>query len=332
MLNLATHWPLQFGPYSVTGGSYTQAGSGDPTPENIRAITPWKAAGASTTVTRTGKNLLPYPYTHTTKTLNGITWTVNADGSVTVNGTASADSDFVFSSALAIIPGSYVMSGCPAGGSGSTYFMYGANLVSAADIGDGSAATVTVASLVYTAFARVKSGTTISNKIFWPQIEKGSTKTAYEPYISKSATLASPELYAGYMGDDWYWRRTWTGLTLTGNEGFAFSAAQTNVARFDVNILTGGAETNANRVVCSHFNPIYNDGTDIEHCRNSISGSIAFIVYINKSRLSGWDDGWSTAQKNTAFNTWLAGQVTAGTPVTVAYQLATPVLIAPTIP
>ena len=39
-------------------------------------------------VTRCGDNLLPYPYFHTTRTSNGVTWTDNGDGSLTMNGTA----------------------------------------------------------------------------------------------------------------------------------------------------------------------------------------------------------------------------------------------------
>lgn len=42
------------------------------------------------------KNLLPYPYSHTTRTVNGITFTDNGDGNVTVNGTATANATWYF--------------------------------------------------------------------------------------------------------------------------------------------------------------------------------------------------------------------------------------------
>ena len=48
----------------------------------------------SATITRTGKNLIPYPYYHTTRTDSGITWTDNGDGTITANGTATATSFF----------------------------------------------------------------------------------------------------------------------------------------------------------------------------------------------------------------------------------------------
>lgn len=41
--------------------------------------------------TTKGYNLLPYPYTEGSMTINGITFTVNEDGSVIINGTASAN-------------------------------------------------------------------------------------------------------------------------------------------------------------------------------------------------------------------------------------------------
>lgn len=39
-------------------------------------------------------NLLPYPYTETTKTVNGITFTDNEDDTITLNGTATSDAKF----------------------------------------------------------------------------------------------------------------------------------------------------------------------------------------------------------------------------------------------
>lgn len=94
-----------------------QSGSGNPSPSNVRPITGWMGA----TVTRVGKNLLPYPYSETTKTTNGLTFTVNADGAITVTGKATSNASFnlatfTFASGL-----SYIVSGCPDGGSGTTY-------------------------------------------------------------------------------------------------------------------------------------------------------------------------------------------------------------------
>lgn len=44
----------------------------------------------------TGKNLLPYPYSYTTRTSNGITFTDNGDGTIRANGTSTANAYFIF--------------------------------------------------------------------------------------------------------------------------------------------------------------------------------------------------------------------------------------------
>ncbi len=53
-----------------------------------------KVDGSSEQHTTTGKNLLPYPYINDTKTENGITFTDNGDGTITVNGEASTNTYF----------------------------------------------------------------------------------------------------------------------------------------------------------------------------------------------------------------------------------------------
>ena len=67
------------------------------------------------------KNLIPYPYvTSSGSEINGITWTVNEDGSVTANGTATGNSNFVVISQanpIAIAGKTVTLSGCPTGGS-----------------------------------------------------------------------------------------------------------------------------------------------------------------------------------------------------------------------
>ena len=46
-------------------------------------------------VSVSSKNLIPYPYVDTTKTVNGVTFTDNGDGSITVNGTATELAYFI---------------------------------------------------------------------------------------------------------------------------------------------------------------------------------------------------------------------------------------------
>lgn len=71
-------------------GRSTQDGTPTPeTPVEIKSV-------ESPKVTVAGKNLLPYPYTQTTKVESGITFVDNGDGSITASGTATTSMGFWF--------------------------------------------------------------------------------------------------------------------------------------------------------------------------------------------------------------------------------------------
>lgn len=133
------------------------------------------------------KNLIVYPYDQTTKTTNGVTFTVNPSGSVKVNGTSTANTYFYAkqkntTGAIPIQPGTYILSGCPAGGSTSTFWLELAisydNCASWQYFQDiGSEKTVTITEPAHAGIVIcVKSGVTVSNKIFTPQLSKSKNK------------------------------------------------------------------------------------------------------------------------------------------------------------
>lgn len=150
-----------------------------------------------------GKNLIPYPYDGNVSA-NGITYTDNGDGSVTVDGTATADSFYNFSRYLSkeFIERNtdYFLSGCPSGGSKSTYLIRltprnssAGNLINFDDIGDGKLVNVsdTLTDVYsYGVYIVIRSGTTVSNLTFRPQLELGDAATDYEPYQESVATLS----------------------------------------------------------------------------------------------------------------------------------------------
>lgn len=150
-----------------------------------------------------GKNLIPYPYDGNVSA-NGITYTDNGDGSVTVDGTATADSFYDFRRYLSEESiernTDYFLSGCPSGGSKSTYLIRLAprerstgNLKNFDDIGDGKLVNVsdTLTDVDrYAAYIIIKSGTTVSNLTFRPQLELGDAATDYEPYQESVVTLS----------------------------------------------------------------------------------------------------------------------------------------------
>lgn len=146
-----------------------------------------------------GKQLLPYPYYETTHEQNGITFTDNGDGTVTVNGTATANSYFYFAHPMTLEPGTYTITGCPSGGDVYTYDLR----ISKADVegeflaresGDGVTFEVTETTNVR-ANIRVYSGITVENVLFKPMLQLGSEATEWEPYTGckPSPNLVYPQ-------------------------------------------------------------------------------------------------------------------------------------------
>lgn len=161
--------------------------------------TPYISDLTTVTATRYGKNLIPYPYTDTTKTLNGITFTVNSDGSVTVSGTATAQAYFKLQQSFSLKKGQYFFSGCPKGGTGTTYSLYLSTsdyVFYKADIGNGTSINSeddkTVSIVI-----NIAKDTTVENLVFKPQLELGSTATAYEPYTAAEYTPAADGTVSG---------------------------------------------------------------------------------------------------------------------------------------
>lgn len=157
------------------------------------AYTPYISDFSTVTVNRCGKNILEYPYVETTLTRNGLTFTDNKDGTITVNGTATADTQFRLQDTI-IYPNNFnpfnsligkkvYISGSP---EGSTKDTYAIQWISAGVYGNG---VMTVTKSSYYRFAIfVKSGITVENLVFKPQIELGTTATSYEPYQGQTYT------------------------------------------------------------------------------------------------------------------------------------------------
>lgn len=136
-----------------------------------------------------GKNLIPYPFTNSTKTINGITLTDNGDGTITANGTATdGKAELVIASKASSITikanTKYTLSGTPSGGASNKWYMYLLGLDAlVTDMGNGGTFTggdtdTTVGGLV----VRVSQGATVENIVFKPMLEEGETKTAFEPW------------------------------------------------------------------------------------------------------------------------------------------------------
>lgn len=149
----------------------------------------------------TGKNLIPFPYYDgKTKIINGLTFTQNDDGGVTISGTATAKTTYTLMSDYGFVsnfisPGTYTISTGSDIASDRTVFVQAkidynnkANYVYFQDIGtpvktttipDGvTDAHITIVNLV------VSAGYTAENITIYPMLEKGSTASPYEPYTN----------------------------------------------------------------------------------------------------------------------------------------------------
>lgn len=130
--------------------------------------------------------------TATTKTTTGITFTVNSDGTITANGTATAATFFTISSTVTALPkASLRLSGCPTGGGYSSYIIRlvdGADNVLISDSGSGGVYDNTSGN-VRNVSIRINSGVTLNNLIFRPMICYADIiDNTYEPYADDVQT------------------------------------------------------------------------------------------------------------------------------------------------
>ena len=157
-----------------------------------------KLKGSTSQATRSGKNLLDN--TATTKISNGITFTVNSDGTVLVDGTndTSANSSLIINR-YDLSPGTYILNGCPSGGAINTYRLViqetgSYSILGSIDIGNGSGEfTIDTTTSVQIAIF-IQKGLTINKLLFKPMLRKATiADDTYEQYgASPSPDYLSP--------------------------------------------------------------------------------------------------------------------------------------------
>lgn len=241
------------------------------------------------------------------QTINGITWVVNDDGTVTANGTASANSDFRCSNFF-LKKGSYIVNGCPVGGSPSTYDVYiykgngkGTGFVATAiarDYGtESSSNSFTIDSddtIFYT--CRIFSGVTVNNLVFKPMIRDSVAINAeYQQYVPNCEECASLLDSGGEhispandavmtdicnVGASYY--KFYTGSAETSM--FSYPTEQTKVARlWDNNFTPQKDASNKYQMSCSTFTGILIYGITYENSAYNVAGENKFspLAYKN---------------------------------------------------
>lgn len=139
------------------------------------------------------KNLFPFPYMQSSSLRNGLQFTVNDDGSITVTGTATEDSYFwlATSSEISLPTDYYTLSGCPKNGSRETYCIGTTGWIMR-DFGESSCAKLIQDSPpAFCIF--IKGGYTAENLVFKPQLEVGTTASEYTPHFTDFTSLTVTE-------------------------------------------------------------------------------------------------------------------------------------------
>ena len=276
--------------------------------ENIRPI----KGRDSVTVERCGENLVKFPYsTASAANKNGLVFTSQQDGSITVDGTATADTWHLVEGGIEKrLPMNTPMalSGCPAGGSIGSYYIglyLGGTWFS--DVGKGNTnIKLTTRKIRSCVEISIIKGTVCNNLTFYPKIEVGTTITPYSKYQGSTNTLTLPEtVYEGEVdavsGEG---QETWKMLTLDGTTN-KFTQSD-RFWRMKSNTAPG--VVNGYFTMCSHF-PANTFG-------GNQTGNYIFTKADIMSRYF---------PDVNALNTYIAAQYAAGTPVQICYKLAKPV-------
>ena len=302
-----------------------QAGSGDPSPENVRAISGFEQVK----VWQGGKNLVDpalYIQSSANTTLEGDVFTTNfTSGGLYVNR---------YGSAKGIHPaGTYTVSVIPV----SSYvylsmFVYdhatGKEIKRLLNVGEqnGYALTFTADAPFRVSIAGSNENANLGTYSYKLQLEVGTTATEYEPYRGNEITLdLGQTVYGGSL--DWktglltITKKMWI---MTGTEsGWSESSEASEKA---CSIFVNSSATTDKKLgygtsVCSHFlNTKDNSAFNASKVRIGIYGDHSDLprMYFD------WGENSSTTPD---FKAWLAEQYANGTPVTVVYDLATPTTI-----
>ena len=310
-----------------------QAGSGDPSPDNIRPI----SGRTDATLTRCGVNIFP-PGEEKTGTMNGITFVSDGNGKYTLNGTSTGSAAFVINLVKPVrIPDAYVgyfhMLNSVANGNfavaffenGTSITFSSATIINRIRSIDGEFGSLLRGRTIDAVQLYVNgSGRVFDNFTLAPMLLQTGTLTDYKPYTGDTYTADFGQtVYGGTM--DW----TTGVLTVThkylefkGTENWIMESsgiwAGNNGNTFG--IWFNGAELGISNdliTASSTYIPVRRNATgDWKDNCVAIAGGGASVNFIRTSYASV--DDWIA---------YLADQYAAGTPVQIVYKLATPTTI-----
>lgn len=272
----------------------------------------------SVVVSRTGKNLLPTRTSHTVTT-NGITAKFNSDGSITLNGTASATaifnlvSDTASNNRLYLSEGNYILNGDTIT---NANFWIGA--YKNADSGSwavsskssGGAFAIAKGDYIFPRI-RVGSGVVLNNETIYPMIRLASeTDATFEPYNGNTYTISLNGTRYGGTLDVVSGVLTVTHVAVDlGSLTWEVWPGYTSIFRCG---LPSGCKTVGNQGVPNWLCSAYAVTSGV-----SVSSTIGSIGQLHASYVLANNPSYTDAS---AFKTAMTGQ-------TLVYELATPTTV-----
>lgn len=138
-----------------------------------------------------GENLIPYPYKNTSKSINGVEFVDNGDGTVTATGTSTSDAFFYLSLPMTLKAGTYVFSNNGLVDSAKVHmqiYLYETPFTTIKSTTSSVNPFTVESDCEVTIRLNVLSGETVDNYIFKPMLEAGSIVHEYQPYnLSRKA-------------------------------------------------------------------------------------------------------------------------------------------------
>ena len=290
-----------------------------------------------------GKNLLPYPYYETSKTSNGVTFTDNGDGSVTISGTSDNYVGYILTKENVFEPGrTYQIKNS---GIGQLYCSYkdATGTLKYAGFGTGEKITWSEDCTVVQIYLQLSPNTTISG-IAYPIIVEGSTYDGNwePPKQSQSLTIPTPNGLPGIPVS--------SGGNYTDENGQQYVSDYKDYERM-VYVQRVGEYRNTgeamNMASCAlspdgkriYWNTIIKDACYLAPALSSHFKESAYGVetqdYAVKFQYNNYcyfsmpitatEYGTTYATYREAVNAWLAKTFSDDNPLIVKYQLATPI-------
>lgn len=262
-----------------------------------------------------------------TQIINGVTFTNNEDGTFTVNGTAT-DITYIVLGNFTFDNEYYSLSGCPDGGSNTTYSQYiivpttGAGLVN--DFGDGGTF-INSNNVTGEVRLRIAKDYTCNNLVFKPQLEKNEKVTSFQKSEQQDIILPiqKPFYKVGDYADTfikqnnkWYEQHYIKEVILTGDENYWYNSSNANTF-----LIHQPGTINTQLALCNYFPFV-----------DSVTGKDILACDIAEIRESDFDFRFCLGSDTqyTTLNDWkskVQELYNAGAPIKIYFVLSIPDLI-----